>query len=388
MVWKATLAVIVVLLIAAGGAVVWWQMQLANGHLVLPGTVEVQEVRLSSKIGGRVKDVFVDDGAHVKAGDPLVELDIPELRAQRRQVAAQLLAAQAAADKADKGPLEEEFKASEQAVAAAEARWKKMDAGNRQLEIEQLEQNVKAWKADLNSARQDLQRIATLLQSKSVTQKEYDEADGRYRRLEATVNEANAKLDLMKEGFRDEDKAEALAEYNRAKANDALLHTGTREEDKAAAHAKVEELTARLGELDANIAEAVVRAPEDAVVELVSVRKGDTTTPNQPVVRMLRADDLWIKAFVPETELGRVRLNQKVEVTMDTYPDRRFQGTITYVSSTSEFTPRNVQSVDERKHQVFAIKIRVEDSQGIFKSGMAADVYLPKEPGERRASAP
>jgi HlyD family secretion protein len=380
MVWKTALAIIVVLLIAAGGAAYWWQLQQANGLLVLPGTVEVQEVRLSSKIGGRVKDVFVDDGANVKAGDLLVELDIPELQAQRQQVAAQLDSAKAAAAKAEHGPLEEEFEASKAALDAAKARLAKMDKGNRDKEIEQVEKNVDAWKVDLANARRDLQRISGLVQSKSVTQKEFDDAEAKYRRLEATVNEANARLELMREGFRDEDKAEALAEFNRAKANDALLHTGTREEDKAAARARVDELAGKLAELDVNITEAVVKAPENAVVELVSVRKGDTTTPNQPVVRILRATDLWIKAFVPETELGRVRLNEPVEVTMDTYPDRKFQGKITYVSSTAEFTPRNVQSVDERRHQVFAIKVRVEDPQGIFKSGMAADVHLPKEP--------
>ena len=387
MVWKTTLAVIVVLLIAAGGVAYWWFLQQSGDNLVLPGTVEVQEVRLSSKIAGRVKKVFVDDGATVKEGDPLVELDIPELRAQRMQIAAQLDAAKAAAAKAERGPLDEEYQASRAAVAAAEARWKKMDKGNRDKEIEQVEKNVDAWKVDLSNARRDLERISGLVQTRSATKKELDDAQARYDRLQATVNEATARLDLMREGFRDEDKAEALAELNRAKANDALLHTGTRDEDKAAARARVDELTARLSELDTNIAEAVVKAPESAIVELVSVRPGDTTTPNQPVVRILRASDLWIKAFVPETELGRVRLNQEVAVTMDTYPERQFKGRVTYISSTAEFTPRNVQSVDERRHQVFAIKIRVEDPQGIFKSGMAADVHLPKEPGERGASA-
>lgn len=389
MVWKTALAIIVVLVAAVGGTAYWWYLQQAGGALVLPGTVEVQEVRLSSKIGGRVKDVFVDDGAHVKEGEPLVELDIPELRAQRKQIVAQLAAAKAAADKADHGPLEEEYAASLATLNAAKARLAKMDKGNRDKEIEQVQQNVDAWKVDLANARRDLQRISGLVQSKAATQKELDDADARYKRLEATVNEANARLDLMKEGFREEDKAEALAEFNRAKANDALLHTGTREEDKAAAHARVDELAGKLAELDINISEAIVRAPEDAIVELVSVRKGDTTAPNQPVVRILLAKDLWIKAFVPETELGRVRLNESVEVTMDTYPDRRFQGQVTYISSTAEFTPRNVQSVDERRHQVFAIKVRVEDPQGIFKSGMAAEVHLPKEPkGERGVSAP
>jgi HlyD family secretion protein len=386
MVWKTALTIFLILLIAAGGAAYWWLQQQANGNLVLPGTVEVQEVRLSSKIAGRVKDVFVDDGAHVQAGDPLVELDIPELRAQRQQIAAQLDGAKAAAAKAQRGPLEEEYEASQAAVDAAKARLAKMDKGNRDKEIEQVEKNVDAWKVDLASALRDLQRISGLVQIKAAQQKEFDDADARYRRLEATVNEATARLELMREGFREEDKAEALAEYNRAKANDALLHTGTREEDKAAAHARVDELAAKLVELDANIAESIIKAPENAIVELVSVRRGDTTTPNQPVVRILRASDLWIKAFVPETELGRVRLNQEVAVTMDTYPERKFKGKVTYISSTAEFTPRNVQSVDERRHQVFAIKIRVEDPQGIFKSGMAADVHLPLEPGEKKVS--
>ncbi len=388
MVWKTALAIFVILLVATGGAAYWWYFQLAGDNLVLPGTVEVQEVRLSSKIGGRVKDVFVDDGAEVKANDPLVELDIPELRAQRKQIAAQLDAAEAAASKADRGPLDEEYEASKAAVDAAKARLTKMDKGNRDKEIEQVERNVEAWKVDLANARRDLTRISGLVQTKSATQKELDDSQARYDRLQATVNEASVRLELMREGFRDEDKAEALAEFNRAKANDALLHTGTREEDKAAAHARVDELIARLSELDSNIAEAIVKAPENAIVELVSVRRGDTTAPNQPVVRILRAKDLWVKAFVPETELGRVRLSEDVVVTMDTYPDRKFNGKVTYVSSTAEFTPRNVQSIDERRHQVFAIKVRVDDPQGIFKSGMAADVHLPKEPGERGASAP
>src|SRR3954462_3585678 len=156
MVWKTVLAVLVIVAIAVGGGVYWWQLNRNSEYLVLPGTVEVQEVRLSSKIGGRVKDVFVDDGAEVKANDPLVELDIPELRAQRQQVAAQLDSANAALAKAEKGPLEEEFQASAAAVASAKARLTKMEKGNRDLEIAQVRNDLAAWESDLESARQDL----------------------------------------------------------------------------------------------------------------------------------------------------------------------------------------------------------------------------------------
>jgi multidrug resistance efflux pump len=113
------------------------------------------------------------------------------------------------------------------------------------------------------------------------------------------------------------------------------------------------------------------------LVEVVSVRKGDIIAPNQPILKVLRADDLWVKIYVPETQLGQLRLNQEVEVTVDSYPDRRFSGTIMLIAAESEFTPRNVQSADERRHQVFGVKVRVPNPEGIFKSGMAAEVIVP-----------
>ena len=95
------------------------------------------------------------------------------------------------------------------------------------------------------------------------------------------------------------------------------------------------------------------------------------------LIRALRADDLWVKAFVPATELGRLRVGQAVEVAVDSHPGRRFGGEIRFIANVSEFTPRNVQSADERRHQVFAVKVRVADPEGVFKSGMAAEVFVP-----------
>jgi multidrug resistance efflux pump len=120
-------------------------------------------------------------------------------------------------------------------------------------------------------------------------------------------------------------------------------------------------------------------APERVVVDVVSVRNGDLIPPNIPILRVLRAADLWVKVFVPETELGKIRLNEEATITVDAYPGMRFYGTVMHISTESEFTPRNVQSADERRHQVFGVKIRVADPQGVFKSGMAATATLPIE---------
>lgn len=377
--WKQILAIVAILAIAVTLAGCYFQWGTPTSGLVLPGTVEVQEVQLSSKIGGRVLEVLVVDGERVEKDEELVILDVPELLAQRDQLVARLQAAQATWEKLDTGPLPEEFAAAKAEMEAAEARWKRATKG-RDEEIEQARRTIEAWDADLQGALREVNRLRPLVAMKTASQTEYDAAVSKLNRLQAEIMVAESKLKMVQTGGRPEDQAEMKAEFEKAQANYHLLLRKSRKEDLAFAAAQIEELKGKQKELEANLAEAVIRAPEAAVVELVSVRPGVSVTPNQTVLRLLRDSDLWIKAFVPETELGRVRLNQSVEVTMDTYPDRLFVGRVVYIASASEFTPRNVQSVDERRNQVFAIKVRVEDKEGIFKSGMAADVRLPNEP--------
>ncbi|MFT3882779.1 MAG: efflux RND transporter periplasmic adaptor subunit [Gemmatales bacterium] len=135
---------------------------------------------------------------------------------------------------------------------------------------------------------------------------------------------------------------------------------------------------AKLTELEANIAEAEIKSPGNARVEVISIRPGDLVLPNIPVIRILKTDDCWVKVFVPETKLGRVTKGQMASVTIDSFPGRKFQGKVTQVASISEFLPRNVQSLDERRDQMFGIKITMTQPEAIdiFKPGMAAEVVL------------
>lgn len=191
---------------------------------------------------------------------------------------------------------------------------------------------------------------------------------------------------MYKEGSRKEDINQAKAMWDQAQAKYHELKAGTREEDKALAKARRDEVAARLDEARINLAEATVRVPSlpsfyNAVVEVVPIRPGDLVAANQPVVRLVCTNDLWIKTFVPETKLGHIHIDQKVEVRIDTFPHRIFQGKVYYIAPSSEFTPRNVQSVDERRYQVFAVKVLVEDSQEVFHAGMAAEVTIPLDGG-------
>jgi multidrug resistance efflux pump len=377
MVWKPLLAGIVLVAVGAAAAGYYWRLTAPVTELWLPGTVETQEVRLSSRVGGRVVKLYVREGEKLEAGQAILELEMPELEAQRKQLEAQIAAAQADVSKAEAGPREEEKAAAKASVEAAQARLARMRYGYRTEEREQAKSELMAVEAQLENARQELNRERALLGRGATTVEIYDAAVAKHSRLQAEVAAASAKSKMMEAGYRPEEVAEAEAELARFQANYDLLKAGTRQEDKDAAAARVQQLQAELAELDVKRSELRVVAPEMAVVEVISVRPGDIAEANQPLVRVLRADDLWVKAYISEVDLGHIRVGQSVQVTIDTFPGKRFKGEVTYIASESEFTPRNVQTIDERRHQVFGFKVRVDDPQGVFKSGMAADVFLP-----------
>jgi multidrug resistance efflux pump len=379
MTWKYIVAAGVVLAIVAVGVGFFWPFGTDRMKLRLPGVVEIQEVHLGSKVGGRVKAVKVLEGDLVQPGDLLVEFDVPEVKAQLQQAQARLKSAQEDLSKALTGARPEEKDAAKAATEAARARYARMMAGPRPQEIEQVQSDYDSARAELKRAQKEMDRISDLSRrsaSGTVTRTEIDTAQALYERARDGVTNTKARLTMLQLGNRDEDKDEALAQMHQAEANERLLLAGTRSEDRAMAAARVEEAQAKVEELEASLKEADVHAPERALVQVVAVRKGDLVTPNLPIVRVLRADDQWVRIYVPETELGKVYVGQPAEVTVDSYPNRRFPGRVIQVSAESEFTPRNVQSPDERRHQVFGIKVRVEDPEGVFKAGMAADVTL------------
>ncbi len=353
-----------------------WLVRAREDVLRLQGTVEIQEVRLGSKIGGRIAEVRIREGDMVQTGQVLVRFEAPELEAQREQWLARVQGMSAALDKMRSGARAEEREAADASAEAAQARHERLVAGSRSEDIRQAEAELKREEASQELAQKELSRKQQLFERIGGAA-DLDIAQAEKDRSVARVAAARAHLDLLVAGSRKEDIAEAAAELKRFRANALLLQHGNRAEDSAEAEATLAEARGKLYEVEAQVREAELHAPEQAVVEVLGVRKGDVVMPNQIIVRVLRADDLWVKVYVPETELGRVRLGQEVQVSVDGFPGKRFAGTIEQIASKSEYTPRNVQSADERQHQVFGIKVRVANPEGLFKSGMAAEVTMP-----------
>jgi multidrug resistance efflux pump len=370
---------VVLLLIVAGGALGWWVWSWRNGRdaLRLPGVVEIQEVRLGSKIGGRVLELKTAEGKMAEEGDELVVFDVPELKAQVEQQQARVAAAEADAAKMQNGARPQEIQNAWAALLMAWDRWQKAENGFRPEEVRQARDDLNAAEADLKLAQEEFRREEQLVSTTAGKQADYDVARANLNRARARRQAAQAKLDLYQAGTREEEKAEAAADFMRMYASYDVLAAGNRYEDIEAAEARAAEARGRLHELEANLAESVVRSPGKIRIEVLAVRKGDIVAPNQPILRVLKAEDQWIRIYVPETEMGKIRLGQDVEVTMDANPGKRYPGKVIQIASISEFTPRNVQSAEERKHQVFGVKVRVADPEGVFKSGMAAEVIVP-----------
>ena len=169
------------------------------------------------------------------------------------------------------------------------------------------------------------------------------------------------------------DAAETLAKTTR----EALLQLerGNRPEDIAAARATLQTEERQLAYLERQRAESIVAAPAAGVIESMDLRPGDLVGPNQPVARMLEPSQVWVRVYVPEPELGRVRVGQKALLTVDTFPKTEFSGRIVEIRTQAEYTPRNVQTLDQRMDQVFGVKVAIDPAPQL-KPGMAATVRL------------
>src|SRR5262249_4816847 len=152
----------------------------------------------------------------------------------------------------------------------------------------------------------------------------------------------------------------------------------SRQEDIDAARAQLERTRASLQQTETQLGELEVRAPADAFVEVLRVRPGDLINPSAPVATLVELNRLWVRVYMPEPELGYAQLGKEVMVTVDSYKGESFKGVIEHVSSRGEFTPRNVQTRSEREHQVFALRVRVDNSSHHLRAGMAADVSIMK----------
>ncbi len=346
--------------------------------LLFSGTIETREIRVGSKVGGRITEVLVQEGQEAQAGQPVVRFDIADVETQRLQAEAKVAQQRARLDQLERGARHEEKAQARAATETSRATLEAVRNGPRPEEIAQAQSSLAAAEADLNSADASFQRIRKLHSTGDISRQDLDAAKFRVDNTRAKRDAEKKRLDLLLRGSRQEDIRAAEERFRQAQEAERLVIAGPRAEEIADARAQLAEAKARLEQIKVQVAEGEVKSPANAIVEVLSVRPGDLVTPHQTVARLLEKDQIYIRVYVPEPQLGLIQVGQKARIKVDTFTDRTFDGVVEQINSQGEFTPRNVQSRDERNHLVFGVKVRLDNRQGVLKPGMAADVTLEK----------
>lgn len=323
---KKILILIILLIVAAGGFFLFKKLEPQNSEdfIMLFGNVEVTEVNPGFKLTGKIIKLFTDEGCMVDAGQKIAILENADLKAIVRQTAHQLQEAQ--------------------------TRHRDLKAGSRPQEIREAEANVSSAKADLVKAEKDYERTEFLYKNGAVSAQELDAAKKAYDVAVAQHKAMLEKLSLVKEGPRIDEiiAAEQMAKQARA----ALSVSNERLKD------------------------TVLYSPIKGVILKKNVEAGDVVLAGTPVFTMGDLSKPYIKVYVKEDKLGLVKLGQKAEVAVDTYPGKIYEGTVSYISNEAEFTPKNIQTKEERVKWVFEVKVNVKNENNELKPGMPADVKL------------
>jgi len=368
----ATMVVIALL-----GALVYSQRR--PEALKVSGFVEADEIRVGSRVGGRVREVFAVEGQKVERDEPLIELEPYDLHERQREAEAVLAERKARLSKLEAGYRALDIAQAEDRFLQLAAVLKKLENGPREQEIRAAEAALAQAEAQLKLATDNQRRAERLQTSGAITQEELDRVISELRVARATQQVREAELDLLRAGTRPEEIEEAKARLKEAEHAWQLQKQGFREEEIAEARAAVQAAEASLAVIRQQIDELTIRAPVTGIVEAVELQPGDLVGANTPAISLMDVSRLWVRAYVPENRLA-IEVGQRVPVTVDSYPGREFTGQITFIARQAEFTPGNVQTPEERSKQVFRIKVTLDRGEDLLRPGMAADVWLDREP--------
>lgn len=322
---RAVLIAATVLLVVAAATLLIRSRPGGDG-LLASGTVEATEAQLGFQVPGRILEIKPREGDRVRSGEVVAWLDRTELEARRAQARAQ--------------------------VAAARALLSELEAGARREELAVARESARAAEERYRDAERDFQRIRRLFEGGAVAREALDKAQ--------------LALDV------------AESQRDQAQQQLQMVETGPRRERLQAQRAAVEQAEAALRQAEAALQHAVITAPFDGVVTVRDREPGEVVGAGAPVLTLMNPDDRWVRIYIREDRVGAVSIGQPATISTDTYPGRHYDGVVSFIASEAEFTPRNVQTTEERVKLVYAVKVRITGDPGReLKPGMPADVRLP-----------
>ncbi|MDD5543950.1 MAG: efflux RND transporter periplasmic adaptor subunit [Acidobacteriia bacterium] len=351
--------------------------------LRVSGNIEVTDAEVSFKIPGRVSERLVDEGMLVTTGQTVARLESADLAEQVAVRTAEWQAAQAFLEQMLAGSRPEEIQQARDAAEQSGARLEELLAGSRTQEIATAQASLSQARADAVRAHSDFDRYARLFKKENVSAQQYDAAKAAMEMAEARQKQAEQQLQLVQEGPRHEQIEQARAALAQARAHYALVKKGPRREEIEQARARADEAHQALAIAQTQLGYATLTSPFAGVVLSKNVESGEFVSPGTPVITIADLKNVWLRAYINESDLGRVKLGQRVFLTTDTYPGKKYEGKISFISSQAEFTPKNVQTEKERVKLVYRIKVDVENPNMELKPGMPADADIELRPNAR-----
>lgn len=380
--------ILILLIVVAAGAAVLYSLRDSSrktgDRVVVSGNIELTEVNIAFKTAGRLIERNVDEGDMVKKGQVIARLDRDQLLAQRERETAALAAAEAQLAQAEtsvewqKQTLAADIEQKKADQESAEARLSELENGSRPQEKLDAKAAVDAAQSEVARSKRDWERAQTLYKNDDISTAQYDQYRNKWESAEAGLKSATEREALVLAGPRVEQiKAQgALVERSRAALKMAqanALEMKRREQELTARRAAIMQSKASIALIDSQLADTIAASPVDGVVLVKSADVGEVLAAGTTVVTVGDIEHPWLRGYINETDLGRVKIGSKARVTTDSYKGKIYNGRVSFISSEAEFTPKQIQTQEERVKLVYRIKIEVDNPQHELKSNMPAD---------------
>lgn len=359
----------------------------AGESVEISGVVEYKKTGLSFKTGGKIDRLAIDEGFVVKKGDFIASLDTGELDIQKRKAENALLYAESlkpqleAVIEFQKANHKSQTMLASANLAAAQARLAEALAGNRGQQIEQAKASLNKASIEAEKLSKDYKRYLELSKSGSVTTQSLDTVRSQLLAAEQLKRAAEEQYNLIKEGSRPEtiDVMKAGVEQAKAQLEGARALAFQAKKAECDLESLKREIEVKKADIDAiatRLADSVLTAPEDGIILEKISETAEVVGAASSIATLANLKDVWVRGYIPEEDMGRIKIGQKAQVFSDSYPGRAYEGYVSYISPEAEFTPKNVQTKRERVKLVYRVKINVDNSSRELKLGMPVDVRI------------
>ena len=351
------------------------------------GNIELTQINVAFKSSGMLAEVLVEEGQSVQKDEVVARIDRDQLLRTRERETASESAARAGLAQAEtatewqRATFDADLAAKRAELASAEARLREVETGARPQEIEEAKAAVAAAAAQNDIAQRDWERAQQLFRQDDISAQQHDQFRARAESAAAALRQAQQRLELVEAGPRREVIENQREQVRRARAMVAaseatVFEIKRRELEIAARRAEVDRVRAQVGIVDTQIEDTVISSPVAGVVLVKAADAGEIVAPGTIIATIGDIDRPWLRGYVTEPQLGLVKIGQPVRVTTDSYPGKVYNGRISFIASEAEFTPRQIQTEEERVKLVYRIKIEVENPNRELKLNMPADAEI------------